>query len=235
MRIAVSGSYSTGKTLTTMVLAEVTGFPKTHAKTMREILPSTYPGKKLEQCSPNELIELIMRRNVERITSEKMLGSEFISDGASIQEWAYCFARLKAGFNPNEKRFKSILRKYINYPRWKAFKDVMNSYGNVVKAYAKDHYDLIIHLPIEFPFDPDGHRPINERFRVECDNLLREAYKEIGVPVFEVTGSISERVTSVCKKFKIPYNKNVDEIAIRCAQKKKQFFDSIAIENAQRN
>lgn len=235
MRIAVSGSYSTGKTLTTLVLSEITGLPKTHARTMRELLPITFPGKRLETCLPNEMIELIMRRNYERVTAECDLGNNFVSDGASIQEWAYCYARIKCGLNPNDGKLKASVKKYAKYPSWYVFKEMAESYGQVVKAYAKNHYDLIVHLPIEFPFDPDGHRPINERFRVECDNLLRDAYKEIGVPVIEVTGSISERVESVCKKFEIPYSKNVDEIAKRCADKKKQFFDSIAIENAQRN
>ena len=36
MKIAISGTYSTGKTTTTLALAFYTGLPRTHAKTMRD-------------------------------------------------------------------------------------------------------------------------------------------------------------------------------------------------------
>lgn len=230
MRIAVSGSYSTGKTITTMVLSELTGLPKTHARTMRELLPVTFPGKRLETCLPEEMIELIMRRNFERVTAECDLGHNFISDGASIQEWAYCYARIKCGFNPNENRLKSAWKKYTNYTTWYAFKDVAESYGNVVKAYAKKNYDLIVHLPVEFPLDPDGHRPVKERFRQECDRLLRVCYNELNIPVFEVSGSIHDRAVQICSTFNLPYSGNIDDIIAKCSSNKKKFFDSIKLE-----
>lgn len=45
MNLAISGTYSSGKTTTTLALAYLTGIPRTHAKTMREILPDALPGK----------------------------------------------------------------------------------------------------------------------------------------------------------------------------------------------
>lgn len=230
MRIAVSGSYSTGKTITTLILSELLGIPKTHARTMRELLPISFPGKRLDQCQPNELIELILRRNHERLIAEKEFGNSFVSDGASIQEWGYCYARLKAGFNPNEKSWKSILRKYSNYSQWLVFKEIMDSYGYVVKAYAKSNYDLIIHLPIEFPFDPDGHRPTSERFRLECDRLLRNTYKELNIEVYEVSGDVKERITKICRKLDFGHRADVNTIIKKCISNKKSLFDSIKIE-----
>ena len=56
MRIAISGTYSTGKTTTSYALAHLTGIPRTHAKTMRELLPDVAPGSLLEQTGITELI-----------------------------------------------------------------------------------------------------------------------------------------------------------------------------------
>jgi len=232
MRIAVSGSYSTGKTITTMVLSKITGFPKTHARTMREILPVTFPGKRLEECAPNELVELIIRRNFERMIAEKTNGSKFIADGGSIQEWAYCYGRVIAGFNPNENRWKCILNKILNYPRWKVFKEVMDAYGQVVKIYARNNYDLIIHLPIEFPFNPDGHRPTSERFRKECDNILRNCYNKLGIEILEVSGSINSRINEICKKINLDINSDIELIIEKCITIKEKLFDKIKLEQS---
>jgi hypothetical protein len=43
----MSGTYSSGKTFTSMALSHYTGLPRTKARTMREILPVAAPGKTL--------------------------------------------------------------------------------------------------------------------------------------------------------------------------------------------
>ena len=40
MRVAISGTYSTGKTTIALALSYVTGVPFSFARTMREILPT---------------------------------------------------------------------------------------------------------------------------------------------------------------------------------------------------
>ncbi|MBJ6941930.1 AAA family ATPase, partial [Vibrio cholerae] len=47
MKIAISGTYSTGKTTLTEALSIATQVPRTQARTMREILPDAVPGKTL--------------------------------------------------------------------------------------------------------------------------------------------------------------------------------------------
>jgi broad-specificity NMP kinase len=71
MKIAVSGSCSTGKTTTTIALSLLTGIEMIHARTMREILPAVFPGKRLEECNPGEIVELIFTRLQERIVEER--------------------------------------------------------------------------------------------------------------------------------------------------------------------
>ncbi len=46
LRIAISGTYSTGKTTTTEAVSLWLGIPRTHAQTMREILPRRSPVKR---------------------------------------------------------------------------------------------------------------------------------------------------------------------------------------------
>ncbi len=66
MKIAISGTYSTGKTTTSYALSHLTGIPRTHAKTMRELLPDVAPGRRLEDCGVPELIQLGILRFSER-------------------------------------------------------------------------------------------------------------------------------------------------------------------------
>src|SRR3954454_6093694 len=101
MRLGISGTYSSGKTLTAMALSHYTGIPRTRAKTMREILPDAAPGKTLDECTASELLQMIMVRHVERAVHESRLSDGFVSDGCSLQEWIYGTVRVTVGVNPN--------------------------------------------------------------------------------------------------------------------------------------
>ncbi|WP_260847711.1 ATP-binding protein [Vibrio cholerae] len=102
MKIAISGTYSTGKTTLTEALSIATQVPRTQARTMREILPDAVPGKTLEQCNPAELLNLGLSRLSERVVNEERCGDKFFSDGSCLHEWVYGAARLETGINPND-------------------------------------------------------------------------------------------------------------------------------------
>ena len=72
-RIVISGTYSSGKTTTTNELSRLTGIPCAVARGMREILPETFPGKRLEECSPSELVQLGLIRFAERKVLESKI------------------------------------------------------------------------------------------------------------------------------------------------------------------
>ena len=193
MRIAVSGTYSTGKTLTTMALAHLTGIPRSAALTMRELLPISVPGKTLEECTASEIVMLIVRRNQGRAVSESHLPDGFISDGSSLHEWCYGTVRVLVGINPND----SIGVGDVELTEELAFyADIMRQIGMASKQYAEQSYDVFVHLPIEFGLKPDGHRPVNERFRVLADQMLRDTVGELGIPFHEVGGTVAERLTT---------------------------------------
>lgn len=230
MKIVISGTYSTGKTTLSLALSYLTGIPKTQAKTMRELLPVTFPGYALTQCAPAQLIELGIRRFTERIEAEIKMNGNFISDGCPIQEWIYGNTRLSTGLNPSENI--EIVRKWIaaNMEEWNVFKQAIDGFGKVVKKYTSTQYDTIIHLPIEFPFVADGHRPTSEFFREESEKTLIETYKEMGISPFIATGSLKERLLRITSHLGLPNLISVEKAMQMAEDQKRQRIDAIKIE-----
>ncbi|MFJ4860177.1 MULTISPECIES: AAA family ATPase [unclassified Streptomyces] len=222
MKLAIAGTYSVGKTLTTMAVAHLTGLPRSSAKTMRELLPISIPGKTLEECTPAELIMLIMRRNQERAVNESHLRQGFVSDGSSLHEWAYGTVRVLVGINPNES---------VNLETVEVSEEV-RFYGKVLeqmavpaKQHAKAAYDSFVHLPIEFPLVADGHRPVNERFRSLADELMLKTLDELNIPYHSVGGSIPERLQKIIDIYGIRPVMSIDE-AIEKAQQEYAELDT---------
>ncbi|MFI8340515.1 AAA family ATPase [Streptomyces sp. NPDC085639] len=222
MKLAIAGTYSVGKTLTTMAVAHLTGLPRSSAKTMRELLPISIPGKTLEECTPAELIMLIMRRNQERAVNESHLRQGFVSDGSSLHEWAYGTVRVLVGINPNES---------VNLETVEVSEEV-RFYGKVLeqmavpaKQHAKAAYDSFVHLPIEFPLVADGHRPVNERFRSLADELMLKTLDELNIPYHSVGGSIPERLQKIIDIYGIRPAMSIDE-AIEKAQQEYAELDT---------
>lgn len=222
MRLAIAGTYSVGKTLTTMAVAHLTGLPRSAALTMRELLPISIPGKTLEQCTPAELIMLIMRRNQERAVNESHLPTGFVSDGSSLHEWAYGTVRVLVGINPN---VSVDLESVELTDEMRFYADVLEQMGVPAKQHAKAHYDSFVHLPIEFPLVADGHRPVNERFRTLADELMLKTLQELEIPYHSVGGSVAERLQKILEFYEIKPRLSVDE-AIARAQEEYALIDT---------
>lgn len=197
LRIAVSGTYSTGKTTTTEALSRWLGIPRTHARTMREILPEAIPGKALEECGPAELFQLGLLRFTERAVRESAMQGSFLSDGSSLHEWIYGKARMKVGINPNDSRLVRSAKRLLTLPYRPLLIQVNEAFGAVVKRHAKLSYDEFIHLPVEFPLVADGHRPVSEEFRALSDQLLKTTLDELGIRYHVVAGTLEERLKRI--------------------------------------
>jgi hypothetical protein len=214
MKLSISGTYSVGKTITSMALAHLTGIPRTAAPTMREILPMSIPGKSLEECNGAEIIMLITRRIQGRAVAESHLPNGFISDGSTLHEWSYATVRVKVGINPNdsinldtvemtdERRFYAEVMKMIEIP---------------AAQHAKQNYDAFVHLPIEFPIVEDGHRPVNEKFRSLAEELLLKSLHDLDIPVHFASGSIPHRLEKIVNIFGFDTVMSIDD-AIANAQ-----------------
>ncbi|MBB0247229.1 AAA family ATPase [Streptomyces alkaliphilus] len=222
MKLAIAGTYSVGKTLTTMALAHLTGLPRSAAKTMRELLPISIPGKTLEECTPAELIMLIMRRNQERAVNESHLSHGFVSDGSSLHEWAYGTVRVLVGINPNESVDLENVKLAEDIRFYAA---VLEQMAVPAKQHAKASYDAFVHLPIEFPLVPDGHRPVNERFRYLADRLMLDTLDELGIPYHSVGGSVPERLEKIIDIHGLTPRVSVEE-AIARAEREYALIDT---------
>ncbi|MBQ0753047.1 MAG: ATP-binding protein [Gammaproteobacteria bacterium] len=221
VRLAVSGTYSSGKTTTTEALSIATGIPRTHAKTSREILMEDIPGKQVQDLSAGELIQLGLRRLEERIHNEAMQQGSFISDGSVVHEWVYGEARMQVGINPSANIVHRVLNEIVGLPVKRFYKAYMNAYGQVVKNRAKRLYDAYVHLPVEFAMVADNHRPVSEPFRALSDEILLKVLDDIEIPYHIVRGTIPERVEQIMDIFKfdvvVPVNEAIDMAKERVA------------------
>lgn len=211
LRLAVSGTYSSGKSTTTHALSFATGIPRTHALTSREILIDLIPGKRVEELSAGELIMLGLRRLEERIHHEAAQPGSFISDGSVIHEWIYGEARMQAGINPSAGVIHRVLNEVMGLPVKRFYKQYMHAYGTIVKQRAKRIYDLYVHLPVEFEMTADGHRPVSEHFRRLSDELLIRTLQEMQIPYHVVGGSIKQRLEKIIQLCELPVVRPLDE------------------------
>lgn len=233
LRIAISGTYCTGKTTTALALSLASGIPMTHARTMRELLPETFPGKTLRQCRFHELMVLGMKRFEERIAAEAALGDGFISDGCTLQEWLYGSTRLMTGADPAENPWTMKIKKLLHPLEWKLFRHQIASFERVVKAYAVTHYDRFFHLPVEFAFVADGHRPTSERFCMASEGRLLQAYDALGIEATIVTGTLEARLEQLLGHLGIAPIIPIAQAAALATDRRRTGFDAVPLEDVQ--
>ncbi len=203
MKLAVSGTYSSGKTRSVMALSHYTGIPRTLAKAIREIMPEALPGKALAEVTPAEFLQLMMRRHVGRAVHEALLGDSFLSDGSSLQEWLYGAARVMHGMNPNATA-DGVNVPAVDPAEMAFFEQVVAQFGFAFKQHVKNTYDAFVHLRHELPITDDGHRPMNEKFRTTIDEMLLTTLEELRIPVVVIGGSFEERLDQIVQTFELP-------------------------------
>lgn len=207
MRLSISGTYSAGKTFTTMALSHYTGIPRSPAKTIREIMPDAVPGKTLNEVTPAEYVQLAVRRHVGRAVSEALLGDNFIADGSSLQEWTYAAARVEFGMDPSATNGRAV----EVTPEMAFFGEVTAQLGHAFRQHVKETFDGFVHLRNEFAIGSDGHRPMNEGFRAACDAMLLKALDDMEIPYLQIGGTVPERLTAIVERFGLPVVRDLDE------------------------
>jgi len=232
LRLAVSGTYSSGKTTTTEVLSVATGIPRTDALTAREILVDLVPGKQFQQMSAQELLMLGLRRFEERVNGEAALAASergsFISDGSILHEWIYGQVRMEIGINPGAPLFHRALKRVAGLPAKRFYQQYMDAYGVVAKHRTKRTYDSFVHLPVEFEMAKDGHRPVSEKYRVESDKLLISTLEELEIPYTVVGGTVQERVSTIVELYGLPLAVPIDEAVAIAAERIATSKDRVA-------
>lgn len=229
-KIVISGTYCTGKTTLSLALAKATGIQATHALTMREILPQLYPGKSLRECSYAELITLGMKRFEERIRTESALPGGFISDGCTLQEWLYGSTRLITGAYPDETRWTMGWKKLWHYRAYRDFEKLLVRFEGMAKQYARSHYDRFFHLPVEFDFVADGHRPTSERFRTESERRLLETYTALDLKPAIISGTMEQRLQQILEIMEIIPRYPIASCIRYADEQRRDRFDRVHLE-----
>lgn len=229
--IAISGTYCTGKTTLSLALSHLTGVDCTHAPTMREILPLMYPSKTLRDCNYAELLTLGMVRFLERVNSESRMTGPFISDGCPLQEWVYGATRLETGAYPDETAEAFVRRQGNDGVLLNTFHRHLNHFGRLAKEYARRHYDLFIHLPVEFDFVPDGHRPTSEAFRLRSEELLLQTYEDLEIFPVIACGSLEKRLETIVDIIGVSTCMDISTAIAHAESDRQTMFDDIALEN----
>lgn len=205
MRVAVSGTYSSGKTSTVMALSHYTGIPRSRARTVREIMPQALPGVRLTDVTPAQFLQLTLRRHTGRAVQEALLGDDFVSDGSSLQEWLYGEVRRRYGMNPNTAAAGGGggggVPATTASPEMVFFGEVVEQYGHAFKQHVKATYDAYVHLRHELPLAADGHRPMNDAFRADVDRMLLATLEELRIPHHVVGGSLARRLETITDIF----------------------------------
>lgn len=206
-RVVVSGTYSTGKTTTATALSKATGIPLVRALSAREILTSLYPGRKFQHMSAEELLALGLRRLDERLRAETELrsnGGSFISDGSVLNEWAYAAVRTRIGLNPGAPIAQQVIKGALTLPSLPFLRRYARAYGVMARLHTRGSYTHVIHLPIEFDMNPDGHRPVSERYRRMSDRDLLREFQQLDLPVHTIGGTIEHRVETAIRTLDLP-------------------------------
>ncbi|MGW3311518.1 AAA family ATPase [Streptomyces sp. NPDC001073] len=200
MKIAVSGTYSSGKTSTVMALSHYTGIPRSLARTVREIMPQALPGVRLADVTPAQFLQLTLRRHTGRAVQEALLGDDFVSDGSSLQEWLYGEGRRRYGMNPSAAPADGLPLAPAS-PQMVFFGEVVEQYGHAFKQHVKATYDAYVHLRHELPLAADGHRPMNDAFRASVDRMLLATLEELQIPCHVVGGPMAQRLETIAGLF----------------------------------
>lgn len=226
----ISGTYCTGKTSLSLALSLATGIPTSHAPTMREILPRVFPATSLKDCSYAQLLRLGMERFDRRMHAEAGLSTGFISDGCPLQEWLYGSTRLITGAYPEENYWTMVWKKLMNYRQFRDFDLLLAGFEKMAKTYTLSHYDLFFHLPVEFPFVIDGHRPTSERFRRVSEERLIACYSELNITPIILSGTMDERLDQILKHLNRKPLIALDQAIQQAIELKNRNFDVITLE-----
>ena len=171
-RIAIVGSFSTGKTTTAEILAERLDLPLL-PEVAREVVEL---GFKLDKdASPETETLIFMRQYNNEISTE-----EFVGDRSMIDVMAY------AGWVLDHRE------------RTKEFY-LWDECVRLAERVLRTAYSHVFYLPIEFPIVLDGLRPDDPEFQKDIDERLLRLLRSHDIDYETVTGSVEERIEKIQK------------------------------------
>ncbi|MGH2829401.1 MAG: AAA family ATPase [Actinomycetota bacterium] len=169
-RIAIVGSFSTGKTTLAEAGAERLGLPLL-PEAAREVAAM---GFKLDKDATPETETLIFLKQY----YNEMTHPEFIGDRSLVDVMTY------AGWvlDNQERRKETAL--------W-------DQCLAIARHHLRSQYSHVFYLPIEFPIVPDGLRPLDPEFQREIDERMLKILSDNSIEYATVHGSVEERLATL--------------------------------------
>lgn len=169
-RIAIVGSFSTGKTTLAEVLAQHLDLPLL-PEVARQVIEL---GFKLDKDATPETETLIF---LKQFNNELSTG-EFVGDRSMIDVMAYAGWVLD-----NQVRCKETA--------------LWDECVKLAERRLRGNYSHVFYLPIEFPIVLDGLRPDDPAFQQEIDDRMLMLLKSHDLDYVTLTGSVEERVKQI--------------------------------------
>lgn len=171
-RIAIVGSFSTGKT----TLAEEVA-PKLDVPLLPEVAREIVElGFKLDKDATVETEALIFLRQY----YNEMTHPEFVGDRSLIDALAY------AGW---------VLE---HQPRRKEFA-LWDSCLDIAKHQLRSNYTHVFYLPVEFDIVADGLRPMDPEFQRDIDERMLKLLHHYDIRYETLTGSVEDRTQALLR------------------------------------
>jgi deoxyadenosine/deoxycytidine kinase len=166
-RIAIVGSFSTGKTTLAEAAAAKLGLPLL-PEVAREIAAQ---GFKLDKDATVETETLIFLRQY----YNEMVHPEFIGDRSLVDVMAYAGWVLD-----NQDRRKE-------FALWDTCLDI-------AEHHLRSQYTDVFYLPVEFDIVPDGLRPMDPDFQADIDRRLLDLLGRNAIRHRTLHGSVEQRL-----------------------------------------
>jgi predicted ATPase len=169
-RVAIVGSFSTGKTTLAAALAQRLGLPLL-PEVAREVAAE---GFSLDKHATPETEALIFLRQY----NNELAVAEFVGDRSLIDVMAYAGWVLD-----NQARRKEMA--------------LWDECVRLAERSLRSAYSHVYYLPIEFPIVLDGLRPDDPGFQKEIDQRIVGLVEGHGISYMTVTGSVEDRLAKL--------------------------------------
>lgn len=171
-KIAIVGSFSTGKTTTAQILARRLDLPLL-PEVAREVVEL---GFKLDKDATPETETLIFLKQL----NNELATEEFVGDRSLIDVMAYAGWVLD-----HQERTREM---YL----W-------DECVKLAERRLRTSYSHVFYLPIEFPIVLDGLRPDDPEFQKDIDKRVLRLLDSHGIVYETITGSVEERLEKIVR------------------------------------
>ncbi|HEX9711800.1 MAG TPA: ATP-binding protein [Actinomycetota bacterium] len=169
-RVAIVGSFSTGKTTLAEAIADHTRLPLL-PEVAREVAAL---GFKLDKDATPEVESLIFMRQY----YNEMVHGDFVGDRSLIDVMAY------AGWVLDHQQRRK------EFALWEECR-------RIAQHTLRSQYTDVFYLPIEFDIVPDGLRPMDPEFQRDIDERIRGLLHDHDIVYEMLTGSVEERMDAL--------------------------------------